>query len=144
MRACFVELQEDERALLPTSPRGEDIADDYLRWMMGRCEACQGRILVAEVEGRVVGFVTVLLAVARCEPDDPIEVHSRISELVVLAAHRGAGIGKSLLTRAEELVRARGTGVLRVSVVPVNGGARGLYAAFGVEEIELLLEKKLE
>jgi GNAT superfamily N-acetyltransferase len=63
--------------------------------------------LVAELDGRIVGFADVRLV----RPLDAMhrpDVACYVSELAVAAAHRSHGIGERLLSAAEDWGRARG------------------------------------
>ncbi len=46
VRACFVELQEAEREFEPELPRGEEVADAYLKLMFAGCERWAGQVFV--------------------------------------------------------------------------------------------------
>lgn len=143
LRACFCELQEFERALEPDLPPGEEVASAYLRLLFERCASQRGRILVAEREGRVVGFAAVQAAVPQEEPDEPPGSHAFVSDLVVLPEARRSGLGRALLGRAEAHARAEGAEVLVLGVLARNPGARELYADEGFRERFLMLEKRL-
>jgi ribosomal protein S18 acetylase RimI-like enzyme len=143
VRTCFVALQDFERELDPRIPPGEQIADAYLDLMFARCREFDGVVLVAEVEGAVVGFVTVLTRYRSPEPDDDPREHGFVSDLVVLAAHRGRGLGRSLLRAAEARAREAGALAVRLSVKAGNTGALALYSVEGFAESEVYLEKRL-
>ena len=143
LRACFRELQEFERALEPDLPPGEDVSDAYLALLFDRCARWRGRIFVAEQGGRVVGFSAIQAAVPQEEPDDPPGPYALLSDLVVLPEARRAGVGRSLLERAEAFARAEGATVLCLGVLARNRGARTLYAEAGFRERFLFLEKVL-
>lgn len=143
VRACFVELQDHERALEPRAPAGESIADEYLGWMFERCAGHDGRVLVARAGNEVVGFVTVLLAMPRTDPDDPVSAHAMVSELVVREPWRSSGVGARLIAAAETLARAAGRSEIRVSVFGKNHGARRFYAREGYAELMVYLGKPL-
>lgn len=143
VRACFVELQDFERALDPRMPSGEQVADTYLELMFRRCREFDGAVLVAEVDREVVGFVTIWARYRSTEPDDDTAEHGFVSDLVVAATNRGRGIGRALLRAAESRARDAGARSLRLSVKADNAAARSLYAAEGFEPSEILLEKRL-
>jgi len=90
LRACFVDLQDFERRLDLRIPPGEQIADSYLDLMFQRCREFEGVVLVADVDRVMVGFVTILTRYCSSEPDDDPRAHGFVTDLVVLAAHRGA------------------------------------------------------
>jgi GNAT superfamily N-acetyltransferase len=87
-----------------------------------------GCVSVAEVEGRVVGFVhclmrTSMVGTARVE----------IASLVVDEASRGKGIGSQLLAAAEEWGRAQGAGKARLLSRATRPDAHRLYVRSGYE-----------
>lgn len=60
VRARLVELQEFERQIDSRRPTGEEIADIYISDALSKCAEHHGRIFIAEDEGDVAGYVTVL------------------------------------------------------------------------------------
>ncbi len=143
VKSCVVELQEFERALEPSLPRGKDMADAYLTFLLDRCSKAAGRVLVAEVVRRVVGFVAVFARVAPEEPDEDQTPYAYISDLVVLPRYRRRGIGRALLEHAEALVGTSGARILRVGVLAKNEPAAKLYRAAGFSDYQLHLVKRL-
>ena len=143
MRACFVVLQEFEHGLDPAAPRGEAVADAYLDRMFGRCATWAGRVFVAELERRVVGFVCVWGRVPPQEPDEPQREYAYVSDLVVLPAWRRRGIGRALLQRAEAYARSVGMDAIGIGVMAANRDARALYDAAGYRATHLELRKSL-
>ena len=141
LRACVVELQDFERGLEPTLPKGEAMADRYLAHVLDRCAGGAGRIFVSEEEGAVVGFVGVLARVVP-EPDEA-QAYAYVSDLVVLPAYRRRGIGRALLERAEAYARGEGARVLRVGVLAKNEAAARLYRGLGFSDYTIQLNKPL-
>lgn len=143
VRARFVELQDFERSLDPRMPAGADVADAYLDLMFRRCREFDGAVLVAEVDGAVVGFATIWARHRSSEPDDDPTEHGFLSDLVVASSHRGGGVGRALLRAAEARAREAGACALRLSVKAGNAVALSLYTDEGFRESELYLEKRL-
>lgn len=141
LRACVVELQDFERGLEATLPKGEAMADRYLAHMLDRCAGSAGRIFVAEADGGVVGFVGVLARVVP-EPDEA-QAYAYVSDLVVLPAYRRRGIGRALLERAEAYARGEGARALRVGVLAKNEAAARLYRSLGFGDYTTQLNKPL-
>lgn len=98
-------------------------------------------VLVAEVEGRVVGKLELFLgAKAR---------HGRfgvIRRFVVHPDFRGQGIGRTLLDAATEHARAQGCSFIELSVDVTNPVAHAFYAreAFVEDRVEVLMRKSLD
>ena len=143
LRACVVELQEFERGLEPRLPRGEEMADQYLAFMLERCARMTGRVFVAEVDHTVVGFVAVLASVPSEEPDEDRAPYAYVSDLVVRSAYRRRGLGRALLEQAERFSRGAGSSLLRVGVLARNEGAGRLYASMGFAPYAVQLIKPL-
>jgi ribosomal protein S18 acetylase RimI-like enzyme len=142
LHECVVQLQEFERALEPLLPPGEEIAEPYLGFLLSRCAEADGRIFVAEIGGKVAGFVSVLARVQSQEVDDPAE-YAYISDVLVLPNHRGKGVGRRLLEHAEGFARKSGARILRVSVLARNRDGYDLYRRLGFSDYQLQLAKPL-
>jgi diamine N-acetyltransferase len=68
------------------------------------------------------------------DKDKPAEGHS-IVRLMIARQFQGRGLGRQALEAAVEwIVRERGVGRIRLSVVPSNEKARGLYRSAGFVE----------
>jgi ribosomal protein S18 acetylase RimI-like enzyme len=83
--------------------------------------------LVAELEGEVVGFIG-MVSLAVYEHVSPL---GYILALSVAPEHQGKGIGKALLRAAEEHLRDRGCGDVRVSSGLQREEAHRFYEAAG-------------
>jgi ribosomal protein S18 acetylase RimI-like enzyme len=143
LRSCIVHLQEFERGLEPRLPKGEEMADVYLAFVLDRCAQTSGRIFVGEVDRTVAGFVSVLGEVPHNEPDEAPVPYAYISDLVVLPLYRRRGLGRALLERAESFARDSGARLLRVGVLAKNEGARKLYDRMGFADYTIQLIKPL-
>src|SRR5713226_6382706 len=113
IKQCIIELQDFERSLEPDCVEGITIVTRYFHDLLDACREKNGRIFVAEVNGEVVGFVSV-----RIETDwdtylSSITEHGYISDIVLLPAYRSQGIGRALLQKAEEYARAQGIELLK-------------------------------
>jgi ribosomal protein S18 acetylase RimI-like enzyme len=143
VRACFVELQEAEREFEPELPLGEEAADAYLKLMFAGCEKWAGQVFVAEVENGVIGFVCVYARMRIDEPDEAPKEFASVSDVAVLTPYRGRGLGRALLSRAEQYARERGATTLRLLVLSQNTVAKQLYIASGFRERFIQMTKKL-
>lgn len=140
---CFVELQEFERRIEPRRVEGKLVVQKYVQYMFDRCAQTKGAVFVLEDEGQVVGFISVW---AKVEVNGLVNVASEmayVSDLVVLAGHRGRGLGRALLRRAEEYARAQGATTLGIGVLAENAAARALYNDFGFRENQVEMLKPL-
>jgi len=94
-------------------------------------------LLVAEVGGRIVGFVSCCVFPSFWEG----EYQGVIGDFFVHSAFQSQGVGDVLLRAAVEYADAEGFGELHVSTEPNNTRARRLYAKYGFTEERLLLER---
>ena len=144
LRDCVIELQNFEREIDPRMPSGEEIADDYIVAMLFRCRMCDGQVLVADVDGDIAGYVTMLNRVQSDDLDDGNLEFGLIADLLVKEAYRGTGLARELMAAAESFAKEHDVRWLRISVMAQNAAARKLYASTGFSEIYVELEKDLE
>jgi ribosomal protein S18 acetylase RimI-like enzyme len=100
----------------------------------------QSRVIVAEHEGAILGFIAVH-AMARFEHDDWI---LRILALVVDAGARERGVGRTLMTEAEHVGRELGAAFVELTAGHHRPEARHLYESLGYDStVTAYLRKKL-
>ncbi|WP_223305118.1 MULTISPECIES: peptidase C39 family protein [Thalassospira] len=87
------------------------------------------RLCVAEKGGLVIGYALVIFR--------SNVAMARLYSMAVLAEHRGLGIGRALLNRAEELSLDFGAPILRLEVNLDNDTAIRLFKAAGYREFAL-------
>jgi len=143
LRECVIELQDFERALDPRLPSGSDIVDEYIPQMLDRCKSCLGQIFVAEVDGNVAGYVTILTKVSSGELEDGDIEYGLVADLVVRQEYRGNGLGRKLLATAEDYASDHKVRWLRIAALAANRSAKKLYSSVGFSELFVELEKNL-
>lgn len=89
-------------------------------------ESGDRQLFVAELNGQVVGFVTVAVATESHSLLQPLRF-GRVGSVSVAPQHRGRGIGSGLMQRAHDWVRARGGHEIRLNVWAFNEAAQRLY-----------------
>jgi ribosomal protein S18 acetylase RimI-like enzyme len=85
------------------------------------------RVLLAFVDGNPVGAAICFLGFSTFAAKPLLNVH----DLAVLPEWRGQGVGRALLTGAEQRARREGCCKLTLEVQEDNLRARGLYESFG-------------
>jgi GNAT superfamily N-acetyltransferase len=108
-------------------------------------DSADAAVLVAEVDGRVAGFVEVLL---RRPPEQPSMIKPRllgyVRELGVSEDARGTGIGSQLMEAAEEWARSAGAQAMMVDTGAKNSQAQRFYRErMGYRDIGVILIKPL-
>ena len=107
---------------------------------LARFDSEHSRVIVAEHDGEVLGFVAVH-ALPRFEHSDRI---IRIMALVVDAGERGRGIGHVLMEEAERLGRDLDAAFAEVTAGHHRADARRLYEELGYDgTVAAYLRKRL-
>jgi ribosomal protein S18 acetylase RimI-like enzyme len=130
----------------PAPERGSDVA-----WQRRRkryeetLSGADGILLVAERDERVVGALIG-------EVEDPADGSdtfavptstAHVHDVAVLAEAQGAGIGRALMERFEQELRARGTKSYGLDVMAGNDVAQRFYATLGLELAQMTMYKVL-
>lgn len=94
-------------------------------------DSSRSRIIVAEVDGVVVGWTSVDVV-----EHFYLEPYVGVSGLVVDAAYRGKGVGKRLIRAVEDWARAQGLAVVRLSANVARTDAHGFYDRNGFTRVK--------
>ena len=135
--------QKFESEFEPNRRLDPDVAEEYFA-LIEKDVAKGGNIFVAEQGGAPVGWGIVLAI------DDDIYVvaeerrHAYISELFVVEALRGAGLGRALIHACEDWARSQNLNVITIGVLPGNHRARAIYERAGYSHYALQLRKYLK
>ncbi len=95
--------------------------------------------LCSELDREVVGFLSLNISNSFWQEGYTPFVNA----LVVDEAHRGSGIGKSLLERAYEISRQRGCGKIELDSAFHRKGAHKFYERLGFEKRAYMFSKDL-
>ena len=107
---------------------------------LGRFASPDARVIVAEHDGALLGFIA-FHALPRFEHDDWI---IRVLALVVDAGARERGVGRTLMAEAERVGVALGAAFIEVTAGHHRPEARHLYESIGYDaSVTAYLRKKL-
>jgi ribosomal protein S18 acetylase RimI-like enzyme len=101
-------------------------------------------VLIAEMDGKIVGFVH---AFARTAPDFPILVPRHfaiVDSIVVKVEYQKQGIGRRLLEAIEEWSKRKGASSIELNVYEFNEEAITFYEGLGYKTFSRRLSKELE
>lgn len=136
---------EDAKAIAELARAFQGVSIDWLieqkfgliegtNWFERKSRALEAEVLaepesalVAEVDGRIVGFVTTRY-------DSRLRV-GHIPNLAVAEDFQGKGIGKKLMQAAYELLRDKGAKWLAIETLTVNERGQRFYPKLGFEEV---------
>ncbi|MBF9234783.1 GNAT family N-acetyltransferase [Microvirga alba] len=118
-------------------------AEGYYDELMQRLANRQGRIVLAEEDGIVVGAMGFSRDQDAAYVTDDVRCHGTVTDLVVHEQWRSRGIGQMLLQEAERLTREAGLKRLHIGVLTANERAERTYQAFGFEPYVTLMVKEL-
>jgi ribosomal protein S18 acetylase RimI-like enzyme len=104
----------------------------YGRSDFEQTRAAAAHLLVAELDGAVVGVVALLA------PDEPSRAvalpdEAELARLVVSSAARRQGIGRALADRCAELARSEGWPAISLWSRPYQRAGHRLYESFGYQ-----------
>jgi GNAT superfamily N-acetyltransferase len=119
-------------------------AEASLAYSERRLAETGGHMLVAEVDGAVIGQLCLIFAQQGPFVRPDRRPHGYVSELFVRQAVRGGGIGRALLAEAEHLTRAQGLDRMLIGVVAGNDRAETTYLRAGFAPYSRELLKKLD
>lgn len=101
-------------------------------------------LLVAEVDGAVVGLVTGSI---RQPPSDGMNSYSGpicwVGDVVVDPSHRHQGLGQRLMQSIESWARERGASTVELMVHTGNAAAESLYRREGYRAVHVQMRKDL-
>lgn len=143
-------LQEFERALEPNRLPGADCAEDHLRALLAWVDESGGGVLVARENGPPRGKAPEGANVREREAGAALgfilfgieeefgryvlpenQRVGKLSDLYVVEAARGRGVGRALVAAAERRLLEAGVRRVEVSAVIGNRAARAAYEALG-------------
>jgi GNAT superfamily N-acetyltransferase len=119
-------------------------AEASLAYSEHRIAESGGHMLVAELDGAVIGHLFLIFALQAPFVHPGRRRHGYVSELFVRFALRGGGIGRALLAEAERLTRAHGLNRMLIGVVAGNDRAEATYLRAGFAPYSRELLKKLD
>jgi ribosomal protein S18 acetylase RimI-like enzyme len=135
-------LEVSEYRALVEDPRSSWAS--RLRWYRQILAEGGSYVTAEDEQGHVIGYAMISIAAG---PDDTFEVTGGIAEvvtLIVASDMRSSGIGRALLSAAEDIARDRGYDTVRIAVMSGNLRAQSFYEARGYSLAEHVLLRRLD
>ena len=141
LEELLAELQEHEREFEPYHRTGSEMKGDYLSFLRKECEARDGKIIVAILDHKLVGFVCVWRGEQLDEYMSQAFEIGYVSDLVVSRDFRGKGIGSSLIEQAEKYCLNKEFRRLKIGALSRNVRTKELYNRFGYVDYDVQFVK---
>jgi GNAT superfamily N-acetyltransferase len=110
---------------------GKPLANDVRQRLVPELSAQPtALVLLAFADRQALGIAVCFFGFSTFAARPLLNIH----DLAVVPEHRGKGIGRALLTAAEERARRRGCCKLTLEVQDENRRARAVYTRFGFED----------
>ena len=121
----------------------ENGAELYARSVRDRIHDPQARILVAELDGEVVGYVNGMIADITTEIFQPLRC-GLLSDIYVAGSYRGHGLGRTLVERLTLWFRSAGIRYFEWHVSAKNKEALAFWDSIGGETTILRMRAEIE
>ena len=142
---CIFEMQEEDFARQPDyweTPE-KALENKYLDFLLKRTSSNNGKLLVAEVDGAVVGYIAIIIEDEKdSRPCMKVKQEGYIPDLVVLRKYQKKGIGKKLLDAAEKYIKSQNCEYISLDVTTGNP-ALDFYKKLSYKEYSVNIKRKL-
>jgi len=118
-------------------------ATGYYDELMQRLSKRKGRIILAELDGVIIGAMGFSLDQDAAYVTENVRRHGTVTDLIVHEDWRGQGIGQMLLAEAERLTKEAGYKRLMIGALVANERAERTYRQFGFDPYVSILKKEL-
>ena len=139
----IIGLQDYEAAFEPDRRRDSGFALEHWRELQRRHTEKHGIILIAENEGRPVGWAFAHDETAEVFVIEAERHYGFLAELYVAAQARGKGLGRALIEGCEAWARSRGHKLLTVGVLSKNPSAIRAYEGAGYAPYSMTMRRYL-
>lgn len=136
-------LQDYEAVFEPNRRRDPQWAVEHWREAQHRCAERHGIMLIAENDGKAVGWAFAYDQNAELFVVEPERRHGYLAELYVEPQVRGKGLGRALIEGCEVWARERGHKLLTVGVLAKNPAAIRSYEGAGFTPYGITLRRYL-
>ena len=136
-------LQDHEAGFEPDRRRDPNFAIEHWRDLQHRCAEKHGVMLIAEEDGRPVGWAFAHDEKAEVFVVEPERRHGFLAELFLLQEARGKGLGRALIEGCETWARERGHKLLTVGELSQNPTAIRAYEGAGYAPYVTIMRRYL-
>jgi GNAT superfamily N-acetyltransferase len=139
----IIAFQDGERLWEKTYAPGSEMASQWLNALLECAAHNEGRILVAELDNKVVGYIAFWKEVSETQFSFTIPFSVKLSDIYVLPECRGKGIAKELMKEVDNYAREIGSTQILLNVLYKNEVARTVYEKNGYRNYDLVMVKEI-
>ena len=140
LQELIVHLDEDRYNIITSHYR-----DEVFAFIMMNVHKYEGKIFVAEDNGKLIGLVVTLINNDEEETFDfKAPKRGRISDIVITKAYQHQGIGQKLLAYAENYLASVGCHDVLLECFGYNTNAKEFYRHLGYKQRTETLMKRIE
>ncbi|KRL45086.1 hypothetical protein FD01_GL000876 [Lacticaseibacillus manihotivorans DSM 13343 = JCM 12514] len=133
----YLQLTAEMAILAPQTIQPAPI--DQTGYFKDYIEDANADVFLAEADGELLGFLLVVMAETRADPEVVFHRFGFVVDLYVTPNARKQGIGRALLNAATDWTRAHDGEFIQLNVVGEDTGARNFYQRLGFEPASLTL-----
>ncbi len=142
VRKLIQELKEHENKLDNDLKTNHEAQEATFKEIITPLNEDRGEIYVAELDNQIIGFIAFNIDIKNY-----IQMFNKIpvvfiSDIIVTKDFRNKGIGKLLLTKAQEFARQHNIKYLKLTVLS-NNTATKLYKDIGFNDYEITMLKNI-
>ena len=124
-------LQALEQTMAHDRRLDDRVGGEYYDVLIERVRTREGRLYVAEAEGRPIGWIVAYTGTQDLYIEPPLQKYGYVAELYVEPAWHGSGAGQALLAAAEAHLRTTGVKYMLIGVLEGNARADAAYRKAG-------------
>jgi len=117
--------------------------DDLHTKLVGILRAEHSTVLVAELDGQVIGLAEVYLKEDEANPFRVSYIFAHLQSMIVSELHRGKKVGRQLLLAVEQWAKERDASEIRLDVWEFEAGPLEFYEKQGYRTLRRTMVKKL-
>jgi GNAT superfamily N-acetyltransferase len=142
IKKCIVELQNFEQMMDPHRLDGMEVAHDYLQYLLDTCKGEEGKIFVVEINEAIEGMIAIVIE-HHPKHMRKVQRHAVITDLIIMPEHRGKGISKELIAKAEEYAKSKNVNVIQTHILAKHTEGMTNFLRNGFSEFEIVLRKRV-
>ncbi|MFA9289112.1 MAG: GNAT family N-acetyltransferase [Weeksellaceae bacterium] len=124
--------------------KGDGYAEHFVKEITDDITKKEGKIYVAETEGKVVGVIAGSISYLESDVESIDTKRGRVTELFIEQNYRGQHIGSQLMQKIETYFKEQNCNIINIEVFAENPNAQKFYDTHGYKPRNIDLIKVLK